>query len=205
MPKIILDNSLMAGQLDCICTDNYGGARQAAAHLIEHGCQSIGYLRSKHRVSTFDDRERGIRDTLQSSGLPPAVSVNLDICYERAFHDMLDWLDTDPVLPQGFFADNDVLAAAAISAFQSKHIKVPEDVSIIGFDDEPIAQMTSPHLTSIKTFMADMGTAATNMIFRRLKVQDLGGKFHASLQTLVSTQLQERGSVAPAPTWSKRA
>ncbi|MFI3313264.1 MAG: LacI family DNA-binding transcriptional regulator, partial [Eubacteriales bacterium] len=196
MPKIVLDNMLLAGQVDCISNDNYGGARLAIAHLVEQGCNSLGYLRSRTRVSTFAERERGICETLADAGFGEPLMVNLDISYEKAYQDMLSWLDTNPKLPDGFFAENDVLAAAAIRALKEHGISVPEQVSMVGFDDVPIAQMTDPQITSIKSFMDDLGELAANLLFTRLRQVEQGNPTKSYLQTYVSTQLVERNTVA---------
>ncbi|MFI3313850.1 MAG: LacI family DNA-binding transcriptional regulator [Eubacteriales bacterium] len=197
IPIIVLDNMLLAGQVDCISNDNYGGARLAIAHLVEQGCTSLGYLRSKTRISAFMERERGIYDTLSAAGFGEPVVVPVDISYENTYQDVLDWLETNPKLPEGFFAENDVLAAAAIRAMKAKGIQVPEQVSVVGFDDVPIAQMTEPQITSIKSFMDDLGAVAGNLLFYRIRQKELGIPLNSFQQTYVSTQLVERASVAP--------
>lgn len=196
-PKIVLDNMLLAGQVDCVSNDNYGGARLAIAHLVEQGCTSLGYIRSKTRISAFFERERGIFETLSDAGFGEPTVVNVDISYEKAYQDMAAWLATNPKLPDGFFAENDVLAAAAIRAMKDSGIQVPEQVSVVGFDDVPITQMTEPQITSIKSFMDDLGAVAANLLFQRIRQVEKGAPTQSYQQIYVSTQLVERSSVAP--------
>ncbi len=195
IPKVVLDNPLLLEYADCICNDNYGGTSLAMAHLIEQGCSTLGYLCATQRVAAFEERERAIRDTLKKAGLPQAIAIPLGISFEDAQLDMTRWLETNPILPQGFFAENDVLAAAAIAALKSKGIAVPQQVSIVGFDDVPIAQMTQPQITSVKSHMEDLGVAAVNTIFLRMKMNAAGRRSQSYLQTYVSTTLKIRDSV----------
>lgn len=196
IPKVVLDNMLLATKVDCISNDNYGGSCTAISYLIEQGFNSIGYIRSKQRIMAFEERERGITDTLNNAKLTLAHTVNVGISSEGAYNDMIDWLQTQPDLPRSFFAENDVVAAAAIRAMKSCGISVPSQVSVIGFDDVPIAEMTDPRLTTIKSFMADLGATAVHVILNRATLIQKKRSSTAFLHVFISTQLQKRESVA---------
>ena len=196
LPKVIVDNMIMAGEFHCVCSDVYRGARSAVTYLIEQGFQSIGYLRSKQRIMTFTERERGMNDVLSENGLLVAPVVNLGIASDDAYGDMCAWLKTDPILPQSFFAENDVVAAAAIRAMNTFNISVPEQVSIIGFDDAPIAAMTTPPITTVKSFIDELGATAVHVILHHTSMPQNKPVTKALLQIYISMKLIKRESVS---------
>lgn len=168
VPIVVLDNTLLADKVDCVCNNNFLGVQQAIRHLISQGCRRIGYLRSKQRIQAFDEREEGLRATLRDANLEIAQIVDVGISSESALLDFTAWLKTKPELPDAFFAENDVVAVAAIRALNMHNIKIPQQVAIIGFDDIPICDMTFPPLSTVHAFKETLGRVAVNTIHMRL-------------------------------------
>lgn len=200
IPMVIIDNFIFSSYVDCVGNDNLYGTKSAVSFLIDHGHRRIGYLRAKQRVANFDDREMGVRMALAEHLEPPydaPVVVDVDISAQKAFVDICDWLDHCDGLPDAFFAENDIVAAAAIRAFTTHGIKVPEDVSIIGFDDIPVCEMVSPTITTVRSFKEKLGVVAVDLLHRRITT---GTDVHAAQESGVvkialSTRLVERSSV----------
>lgn len=201
IPVVIVDNFIFSDLADCVGNDNVRGAQAAVSYLIARGHRRIGYLRSRRRITNYDDRELGVRLALGEHpelALPPLQTVNADIASEQAYADLCAWLDGKPELPDAFFAENDVVASASIRAFKSRGIRVPEDVSVIGFDDIPVCEMMEPPITTMRSFKERLGETAVELLERRIRDVGAGraSRDTGFLKVSVSMRLMERGSVA---------
>ena len=166
---VVVDNPLLSGMVDCVLNDNYRGVQGAIRHLLRQGCRHIGYLKSKQRIESFNEREQGIHDALAHEGLTLDPVVEVDISSDGAFSDINAWLNHSPALPDAFFAENDVVGLAAIRALTLHRIKVPERVAIVGFDDIPLSSMTTPSLTSVHSFTEELGSIAFQTLSERIQ------------------------------------
>ncbi|MDD3921477.1 MAG: LacI family DNA-binding transcriptional regulator [Eubacteriales bacterium] len=163
IPIVMVDNFLFASYVDCVGNDNMYGAKSAVSYLLKCGHRRIGYLRSKQRIANFEDRDVGIRLALEEhANLNPAPlqTIEVDISSEIAYSDMCQWLDAGNKPADAYFAENDVLAAAAIRALMLHGYRVPNDVSVIGFDDVPICEMVDPSITTMHSFKERLGEFA---------------------------------------------
>lgn len=200
IPAVVVDNFLFASYVDCVGNDNMLGARSAVTYLLKCGHRKIGYIRSKQRIANFEDRDAGIRIALEEHdhlNPAPLQVVCVDIASEIAYSDMCRWLDAKNVPATAFFAENDVLAAAAIRALILHGYRVPEDVSIIGFDDVPICEMVSPNITTMHSFKERLGEFAVSLLHRRIQSGDtvFTTRDTGPVKIAVATQVEERDSV----------
>jgi len=196
-PVVIIDNFLMASKVDCVGNDCFGGARAAVEHLIQTGHQTIGYIRANHRIPNFLERERGILTALADSGRALTVTIAVDISSAGAFQEFDAWVKQQNVLPDAFFAENDILAAAAIRVLKKHGYHVPEDVSIIGFDDIPTCEMLDPPLSTVRCFKEELGAVAVDILHRRITRNEIPHQSanSALLSTTLSTRFIPRFSV----------
>lgn len=195
-PLVIIDSYENFGTADCVCNDNYGGGLQAGRYLIERGCRSIGYIRSLQRMDFFRQREAGLMTALGEAGLPLDAAIDTEVSFDEAYKCFDSFLSTAKQVPEGFFAENDIIAAAAIRALNAHGIKVPEQVSIIGFDDIPICELTAPSLTTVHSFKEQLGEAAVTLLSEKfMSLQDSSGDEKGCITLSVSTKLHIRGSV----------
>ena len=116
---------------------------------------------------------------------------DVGISTNGAYESMRKWLEKKPELPTAFFADNDFMAMGAIRAMKEAGILLPEEVSIIGFDDVPLGELITPRLTTIHVEMELMGELAAKKIISI--VQDPS---RPKSKEVVSTSFVERDSVA---------
>ncbi len=191
-PLIILDSYFDDINCDAVLINNVQGAYLATEYLAARGHIKIGYLRSNTRISNFEEREDGYYKSLRRNNIPtghPYV-VNITPTTEQAFLDICNYLEANPALPTAYFADNDIIAAAAIRAFKEYHIKVPEQVSIIGFDDMPICQFTDPTLTTMYVPKQRLGALAVARLMDRMNGTDT-----ENIKIELAVQLIERESV----------
>ena len=103
---------------------------------------------------------------------------------------MCQYLGAGPKLPSGNIADNDNIALGAMKALKQFGYKIPKDVSIIGFDDLPFSEISSPGLTTIKFFQKEMGRIAVQRLVEKIRTS---GVINTKIQ--ISTQFVERESV----------
>lgn len=200
LPLVVVDNFLFASYVDCVGNDNMFGSKAAVSHLIRCGHRSIGYLRSRQRITNFEDREVGVRLALEENSdlnLAPLQIVDVDISSEAAYQDVCKWLKGSRPLAGAYFAENDIIAAAAIRAFSACGYKVPQDVSIIGFDDVPICEMTQPTITTMHSFKERLGEISVMQLHRRITAGDTARSTSKTgcMKIAMSLSVKERESV----------
>lgn len=184
IPAVILDCYYDELDYDCIVINNRQGAYCATDYLVKMGHKKIGYLHSAVPISNFEERATGYQKALRAHEL----SVSPDYIHQitststQGYQDMLQILERRPELADAYFADNDIIAAAAMKAFQEYGYKVPEDISIVGFDDMPLCDMMNPPLSTMHVDKKQLGISAVECLLRRMKNKK-SGKLKISLQT----------------------
>lgn len=201
LPLVMVDNRTDLTDIDCVFTDNQGGAYKAVSYLLEKGHPDVGYLRSTSRIDSFDARELGVQKARQehrSDSPPPLQCIDVGISSEQAFYDMSAWLSRGGTPLSAYFADNDIIAASCIRALKAAGYRVPEDVSVIGFDDMPICTMVDPPLTTMHISKEMIGRLSVDYLHRQITARGQGAsdKWMDVLHTTVSTHLMKRESVA---------
>ena len=193
LPVVIVDHRGANTSLPTIGTDNVTGARQAVQHLAELGHRRIGFITGDLATGAAVDRLRGYREGLRAAGLPvdEALVRQGDFYQPRGFQAALELLNL-PGAPTALFASNDVSAFGAVAAVHELRLRVPDDVSVVGFDDIPSAQQVYPPLTTVRQPLYEMGAAATRLLLSLLR----GGEA-AVPRTSLPTTLIVRGSTAP--------
>ncbi|OUO20878.1 LacI family DNA-binding transcriptional regulator [Collinsella sp. An307] len=191
---VVLDGWSDRFDFDAVVMANEGSALRAVRYLTERGHKRIGYLSGDFRIQNFRARERGFFRALDEAGLgfDPLWRIELGTTLERAYEDMKAKLANihQADLPTAFFADNDVLAVGALRALAEAGVRVPEDVSIIGFDDLSIGAFSTPPLSTVHVLKHEVGEIAV----RRL-VGNVNNPKNYTCKTLVSTYFVERKSV----------
>ncbi|AEB06485.1 transcriptional regulator, LacI family [Coriobacterium glomerans PW2] len=192
-PLVVVDGKSDNMFFETIVFSNEGSAYHAVNHLIKNGHRKIGYLAGGLRIRNFPIRERGYRRALEDAGIPVRDCYKVLLGTEKpetAANDMLAWLDTNPELPTAFFADNDALAVGAMSALGNKGYSVPDDISMVGFDDVEYAAIARPPLTTIHVPRFEIGRMAVQRLIAQTESQK-----PFTCVTHVSTSLVERESV----------
>lgn len=176
-----------------VTADNYQGGCAALRHLVELGHSRIGFIGGDERLASARDRHRAYADVLQQARLPvdPALLVEGDFSRKGGFDAALR-LFRLPEPPTAIFAVNDVSAHGALAAAREVGLRVPEDLSIVGFDDIPLAAHATPPLTTIRLPLQPMARAAVNMLLAMI-----AGVEPPSAELVLPTQLVVRGSTRP--------
>lgn len=175
-----------------VLINNVDSARIAVEYLIKKGHVDIGYLRGNFRIKAFHSRNVGYRQAMKAAGLSVHDEhiFTLKTTLTGAYQDMLGQLRVKKSLPTAFFADNDMIALGAMKALQEAGYRIPEDVSVIGFDDLPFSEISSPPLTTLRVPKQDMGRLAVRRV-----VDMLNANSHVKTMTQVCTSFVERNSV----------
>ena len=150
---------------DVVMADNLGGARALAQHLVELGHRTIGVIAGPSRLTTTHDRLAGFRVGLADAGitLPDEHTViGGDFTRDAGAKGATALLERVPGMT-AIFALNDVMAVGALSVLRSRHLRVPEDISLCGFDDIPLAGDLWPPLTTVHVPMVEMGAQALTL------------------------------------------
>lgn len=190
-PVLLLDYWADALGLSGVIINNEDAVRDAVRYLAQHGHKNIGYLKGSFRIAGFQQREASFLLQLLQLGLEPGPVVTLDTTMDGAYHSMCRYLSTFPELPTAFFAENDILALGAMRALKNKGFRIPEDVSLIGFDDLPFCEISAPRLSSVRVPKQEMGAIAV----RRLIGLIQNGDRETRTKIQVCTQFIERDSV----------
>ena len=197
VPVVAVDHNLTEG-VPSVNVDDRGGARTAAQHLLDLGHRSIGILTLLVASAAdgtspvnYPARERllGWHDALDPAGVEPVVALTPYQPHDAAFDAALDLLDR-PDRPTALACFSDAFAIAAIRAAESLGLAVPGDVSIVGFDDSPLAASVRPPLTTIRQEITQKGRAAVAAI-----VGVMAGAPQEPV--LLPTELVVRESTAP--------
>lgn len=191
-PLLILDNWYESLPFDAVLIDNTDAAYQAVSHLIGMGHTHIGHLRGKFQIKNFYYRRQGYLRALAEHGLKadPVYTLALSTGMETSCADMTTLLEKGVKLPTAFFADNDMIALGALRALQQAGYRVPQDVSIVGFDDLPFCAISDPPLTTIKVYNYEMGIAAVR---RLMELTEPGENYRTKTQ--VTSAFVRRESV----------
>lgn len=149
---------------DAVQPANLDGARQAGTYLLGLGHRVIGVLAGPKELTTTTDRLTGLRQACREAGvtLPPRRIAYADFTRDGGAQATISLLDANPTIT-ALIAHNDSLAIGAIAAARTRGVRVPEDLSVIGFDDMPIAQDVTPSLTTVRLPLVDMGARALTM------------------------------------------
>ncbi|GAB3600377.1 LacI family DNA-binding transcriptional regulator [Microbacterium tumbae] len=174
-----------------VAVHNVDGARAATEHLIALGHRRIGHLRGRTDLESAHQRERGYRDALDGAGIPFDPALVAEGGYRAASattgaHALLDLADR----PTAVFAANDLSAIEMIRVAAERGLRVPEDLSVAGFDDIPEAASSVPQLTTVRQPLPEMGAAAVGILLGMLR----GGEPE---HIRMPAALIARGSTAP--------
>jgi len=193
VPLVVVDRTIPDVSVDEVLTDNIHGGEMVTSHLIDLGHRRIGCITGPSDVTPSADRVAGYQKALRDADIPIDESIILrgDFQYSsghQVAHELLGM--DDP--PTAVFACNDLMAVGVISAARELGLRVPEDLSVAGFDDVHLASFTNPPLTTVAQPKYEMGALATRILLQRMQDDD-----SLPRHELLSTQLVVRQSTAP--------
>lgn len=177
-----------------VSIDDIAAARKATEYLIACGCKKIGLLNSAMQHQYARKREDGFRQALEEAGLPvyeEMIAHISSVNYKLALSHAENILRESSVRPDAFFAVSDVFAVAALRVARQNHLRVPQDISVIGFDNIEVSAMTNPPITTIEQPSFQIGYQACQLL-----AEKICNPSTAPRKIILGTELIARGSTA---------
>jgi len=165
IPFVILDNQIYPFTEPSIVVDNYSGGYEVTRYLLELGHTKLGYIGGPEELLAAVQRGKGFKNALEEVGLSPFIEERGEYDISTGFEVMSTWIKEGKV-PSAVFAGDDHIAFGVIDALRQANIKVPEDVSVIGFDDHPFASQLHPFLSTVKQPAVDIGIKGVETLFK---------------------------------------
>jgi len=175
LPLVQIDPvDLPAPDMPSVGATNWAGGLSATRHLISLGHRRIGMVGGPEDFLCSRARIDGYRAALDGAEIPhdPTLVRNGDFHHEGGYREALELLERDD-RPTAIFAGSDEQAMGAIEAARTLGLSVPGDVSIVGFDDLPVARWASPPLTTVRQPLSDMGREAGRMLAQLIREETL--------------------------------
>jgi len=187
-PRETLDDGIA-----CVTAANAVGAREATQHLLGLGHQRIGAITGPVGWRATEERLTGYHAALAGAGVMPDRALEVPADFEvEGGREAASRLFALPERPTAIFAFNDNLAVGAFHAAAERGLRIPEDVSVVGFDDTESAVMVAPALTSVRQPLAEMGRMSVSLLTRLIDRQRVD-----ALRVELATTLVVRSSTAP--------
>jgi DNA-binding LacI/PurR family transcriptional regulator len=150
--------------------DDYNGGFKAAEHLIRTGCKRIAFIGGPETLYVSDQRLRGYRDAIRN--------YNIELDEELIIH--CKDLHTDPTAathkllnlsqrPDAIFCMNDPVAILAMQVLKEKGVRIPDEISLVGFTNEPVSQFIEPSLTTVAQPAYQMGQTAAKLFIQQIE------------------------------------
>jgi LacI family transcriptional regulator len=193
-PMVILDRRVKSARVDVVYGDSEGGAYQLIRHLVSLGHRRIAVLSGPQDVSTAEDRVAGYRRALAEAGLPVRADwVRYGTFSQESGYEMAQQVLATVPRPTALFAASNFVAIGALRALRESNVRVPEDVSVVAFDDLTSGLVIEPFLTVVDQPAYEMGQRATELLLARLS----GPATDGYQEIVLPTQLTVRRSSAP--------
>lgn len=156
------------GDVTSITSDDLQGGRLAAEYLLKLGHKSFAHIAGPLQGQSSLSRYRGFKDVLyESNNFDVQLYEAFNYGFEDGYQKALEIINSGK-LPSAIFAGGDLLALGAIKAFKDNHINVPEDISVIGFDNLDFLQYSTPALTTIGQNKKEIGITAANYLMDKI-------------------------------------
>lgn len=178
-----------------VAAENRLGARTAVDHLLALGHRRIAYIAGNPGTGQSAERERGYLDALTAAGIAPDPALVVNGAFvQPGGYAAAEQLLALPVPPTAIFAANDEMAFGAIDAINSRGLKVPDDISVIGYDDIPTSSCVFPKLTTMQQPFDAIAAYAVREV-----VGMIAGRSTEPVRIAFPAKLVVRGSTSPAP------
>lgn len=166
IPYVVLDQSEDNGFTDIIRTNEHEGGKSAAKHLIDYGHTNLAIIQPYELMANMKDRIDGFEQYCGVNNIPNPKKIDTELS-KLGGKNAVNQLISHEVT--GIFAINDEIAIGAIRALIDNDFAVPDDISIIGYDDIDFAQYMNPALTTIAQPMDEIGKVALQLILKKVK------------------------------------
>jgi DNA-binding LacI/PurR family transcriptional regulator len=191
IPVVVGGRPAEADRFTYVDIDNVGGAFAAVSHLVERGRRTIATISGPQDMPPGRDRLAGYRSALEAEGVPLDDAADESADFTQAGGEQAMWrlLERRPEL-DAVFAASDLMAVGALRSLAEAGRRVPDDVAVVGYDDDPVAASSTPPLTSVRQPIEEMGREMARLLLDTT---------HAPRRVILTTELQVRLSSGRAP------
>jgi LacI family transcriptional regulator len=171
LPVVVLDE-VQAGlpPVDTVVGDDYSGAFQATSYLLSQGHKRIALATGPAELHSVRERRRGYQDALTRAGVDPAEQTDMEGAFSDEFGAaVLTNIIASQDRPTAVFAASDIIAVGLVVAARRLGVRVPEDLSVVGFDDIPAAEYLVPRLTTVRMPLGEISRAALELLVERME------------------------------------
>jgi LacI family transcriptional regulator len=169
IPVVFFDRVADCKGCMSVVIDNYKAGYEATKHLIEQGCKKIIHLGGNLLRNVYSERFRGYKQALHDNGIEfnQKLVFICDLTGQSGREIMKKVFKTD-LQPDGVFAANDTSAVAAILEIQEAGFRVPDDIAVVGFNNEPVSQVIHPNLTTLDYPAREIGEVAATVLIEKI-------------------------------------
>lgn len=170
IPIVFYDRVIEDSSYPKVIINNYKSGYEATKHLIDEGCSQIILVTANMSRNVYSERYRGYRAALKEAGIQPKKEwvLKKDLSEKGAQEAAKSVLKMDP-LPDGAFITHDLSAAVFIQTLKKNKVQIPEDIAIVGFNNDTIGKLIEPQLSTINYPGNKVGEAAANYLVNQLK------------------------------------
>lgn len=170
LPVVQVDRYADGLRCDVVTSDNARGARQAIRFLIHQGYQRIGILTGPQSQSAHRDRLKGCIEAFRDAGRPILDRyIKIGLGTKSSGYQLLSELFDSPERPDAILAASVEITTGALLAMRDRGVVIPRDMGVVGFDEFEFASLLGPPLTTIEQQVSEMGTAAVDLLIRRIE------------------------------------
>jgi LacI family transcriptional regulator len=193
-PFVLVNRSARGAELT-VTVDNRRAAGEAIAHLVALGHRRIAHIAGPQTTTTGLERAEGARVAIQRHGLPrsAALWIEANAFSEAEGYRCARVLLAEEGRPTAIFGANDLIAVGVLRAAREARLRVPEDLSVVGFNDIRQAELLEPPLTTVRVPQYEMGATSARLLIARLENEPL-----AESHVVLPASFTVRGSTAPA-------
>lgn len=194
VPVVLLDNEYPEFAVDSVVIDNYTGTLMAVQHLQDLGHTNIGMVTTSIHNHNFAEREAAFHSRLQSGSAGAGARSVLRVrpTLAGSYEDCERELAKTTELPTAFFAGNDIIASGLVRVLAKNGVRIPQDVSVVGFDDLAMSEILSPPLSTVRVFKARLAALAVQRLVERVSSPP-----PETVSIRVKTEFVVRDSTAP--------
>ncbi len=170
IPLVFFDRVFECGNCVSVVIDNYRAGYEATQHLIDQGCGKIVHVAGSLNRNVYNDRYRGYRQALADNSITfeERMLIVTDLG-DNSGETILGQLLNNGTMPEGIFTANDNSAVSLICELKAKGFRVPDDIAVVGFNDDPVSRIVEPNLTTIRYPGRAMGEVAASTMIRILE------------------------------------
>jgi len=194
-PLVVIDSFFDVLECNFVNMNNKDAVYKIIAYFVDCGFRNIGFIASNVQTVNFQLRKEAFVEGMKAFGLNFSTRdiVTVDSTYDGAYQDMLSKLNHGLVVPECYFCTNDIITYGCIKALREFNVRIPQDISVIGFDNLPMSATMEPPLTTIDVSKTKIGYLAIRLLDELINADDK----QPAVKILVGANLVARDSVAP--------